>query len=84
MTQEDAYYFAGGERIELHADPEHVGVDLAHAASLPRRRLTPLLEISPGALSRRGRPQGNVSTSGMQKFRTSDSMSGKRIRSEPN
>ncbi len=45
MTQKDAYYFAGGERIELHADPEHVGLDLAHAASLPRRRQSVLRKV---------------------------------------
>lgn len=38
MTEEDAYYFAGGERIALRADPEHVGVDLERAGSLRRTR----------------------------------------------
>ena len=42
VKEEDAYYFAGGERVELHADLKHVGVDLARAASLSGQRRSAL------------------------------------------
>lgn len=45
MTDRDAYYFAGGERIALRADPQHVGVDLGRATSLPKRRQTALRKV---------------------------------------